>query len=147
LNGTPVTEAELNAAYAGDMNVPIVFASGDDAAIKEITARLGSLDTVVTKYTLGFHSAETLTPAAACDLIHQGVIAALSHRGQRHPYKLSHPVTLDLSFKSYMPAEILSYLRSVERIDSHTIRFVGRDMSEITDFIDVVDWYNPDLTP
>jgi D-amino peptidase len=147
LNGTAVTEAELNAAYAGDMNVPIVFASGDDAAIKEITARLGPLDTVVTKNNLGFHSAETLTPAAACDLIHQGVIAALSHRNQRHPYKLPHPVTLDLSFKSYMPAEILSYLRSVERVDSHTIRFVGRDMSEITDFIDVLDWYNADMTP
>jgi D-amino peptidase len=147
LNGTAVTEAELNAAYAGDLNVPIVFASGDDAAIKEITARLGPLDTVVTKNNLGFHSAETLTPAAACDLIHQGVITALSHRNQRHPYKLPHPVTLDLSFKSYMPAEILSYLRSVERVDSHTIRFVGRDMSEITDFIDVLDWYNADMTP
>ena len=46
-----------------------------------------------------------------------------------------------------MPAEILSYLRSVERIDSHTIRFVGHDMSEVTDFIDVIDWYNPDMTP
>jgi len=147
LNGTPVTEAELNAAYAGDLNVPIVFASGDDAAIKEITARLGPLDTVITKHSLGFHAAETLTPAAACDLIHQGVTAALAHRSQRHPYKLSHPVTLDLSFKSYMPAEILSYLRSVERVDSHTIRFVGHDMSEVTDFIDVVDWYNPDMTP
>jgi D-amino peptidase len=75
------------------------------------------------------------------------VIAALSHRNQRHQYKLSHPVILDLSFKSYMPAEILSYLRSVERVDSHTIGFVGHDMSEITDFIDVLDWYNPDLTP
>jgi D-amino peptidase len=147
LNGTPVTEAEVNAAYAGDLNVPIVFASGDDAAIKEITARLGPLDTVVTKHSLGFHAAETLTPTAACELIHQGVIAALAHRNQRHPYKLSHPVTLDLSFKSYMPAEILSYLRSVERIDSHTIRFVGHDMSEVTDFIDVIDWYNPDMTP
>jgi D-amino peptidase len=147
LNGTPVTEAELNAAYAGDMNVPVVFASGDDAAVKEITARLGPLDTVVTKYTLGFHSAETLTPAASCDLIHQGVIAALSHRGQWHPYKLSHPVTLDLSFKNYMPAEVLSYLRSVQRVDSHSIRFVGGDMSEVSDFIDVVDRYGPDLTP
>jgi D-amino peptidase len=147
LNGTAVTEAELNAAYAGDLNVPIVFASGDDAAIEEITARLGDMDTAVTKKTLGFHSAETLMPAAACDLIYNGVLASLSHRDRRRPYKLSHPVTLDLSFKSYMPAEILAYLRSVTRVDSHSIRFVGQDMREVTDFLDVVDWYNPDLTP
>lgn len=147
LNGTAVTEAELNAAYAGDLNVPIVFASGDDAALREITARLGDLDTVITKQALGFHSAETLTPGAACDLIYNGVLAALAHRDRRHPFKLSHPVALDLSFKNYMPAEILSYLRSVERVDSHSIRFVGQDMREVTDFIDVVDWYNADLNP
>jgi D-amino peptidase len=147
LNGTAVTEAELNAAYAGDLNVPVVFASGDDAAMAEITARLGDMDTVITKRNLGFHSAETLTPAAACDLIYNGVVAALAHRTRRQPYRLSHPVTLDLSFKNYMPAEILSYLRAVERVDSHSIRFVGQDMREVTDFIDVVDWYNADVGP
>jgi len=147
LNGTAVTEAELNAAYAGDFGVPVVFASGDDAAVAEIRARLGDLDTVTTKTSLGFHSAETLTPAASCERIFEGVVAALAHRERRHPYVLSHPVTLDLTFKNYMPAEIVSYLRSVQRIDSHSIRFVGHDMLEITDFIDVLDWYNPDIAP
>jgi D-amino peptidase len=147
LNGTQVTEAEFNAAYAGDLNVPVVFASGDDAAISEITARLGPLDTVVTKRTLGFHAAESLTPQAACDLIYHGALAALSHRNTRQPYKLTHPVTLDLSFKNYMPAEVLSYLRTVQRVDSHSIRFVGQDMQEVTDFVDFVGAYSPDLTP
>jgi len=147
LNGTAVTEAELNAAYAGDFGVPVVFASGDDAAVAEIKSRLGDIDTVTTKATLGFHSAETLTPAASCERIYEGVLAALNRKDRRHPYVLAHPVTLDLSFKSYMPAEILSYLRSVQRVDAHTIRFVGHDMQEVTDFIDVLDWYNPDMTP
>lgn len=147
LNGTAVTEAELNAAYAGDFGVPVVFASGDDAAVAEIKSRLGDLETVTTKTSLGFHSAETLTPAASCERIFEGVVAALAHRDKRRPYVLSHPVTLDLTFKNYTPAEIVSYLRSVQRVDSHSIRFVGHDMQEITDFIDVLDWYNPDLAP
>jgi D-amino peptidase len=147
LNGAAVTEAEFNAAYAGDLGVPILFASGDDAAIEEMRSRLGELDTVTTKTSLGFHSAETLTPAAACDRIHDGVLAAVAHRDRRRPLTLSHPVTLELTFKNHMPAEVLSYLRSVERIDAHTIRFVGRDMLEVADFIDVVEWYNADLAP
>jgi D-amino peptidase len=147
LNGNAVTEAEFNAAYAGELGVPIIFASGDDVAIAEIKARLGEIDTVTTKTSLGFHSAETLTPAASCDLIFEGVLAALAHRDRLHPYSVKHPVTLDLTFKSYMPAEVLSYLRAVERVDAHTIRFVGRDMQEVADFIDVVDWYNADLSP
>jgi D-amino peptidase len=147
LNGTAVTEAELNAAYAGAMGVPVVFVSGDDAAISEVTGRLGQMQSVITKKSLGFHSAETLTPAASCDLIYQGALAAVSHRDQRKPYVLSAPLTLDISFKSYTTAEIVSYLRSVERTDSHSIRFVGHDMAEVMDFIVFLDYYDPEMKP
>jgi D-amino peptidase len=147
LNGTAVTEAELNAAYAGAVGVPVVFVSGDDVAVSEVTARLGNMDSVVTKKSLGFHSAESLTPAAACDRIYQGALSAVSHREQRKPYVLATPITLDISFKSYTSAEILAYLRSVERTDAHSIRFVGRDMEEIMDFIVFLDYYSPDMAP
>jgi D-amino peptidase len=147
LNGTAVTEAELNAAYAGAMGVPVVFISGDDAAISEVTTRLGSMQSVITKKSLGFHSAESLTPAAACDQIYQGALSAVSHRDQRKPYVISTPITLDIAFKNYTSAEIVSYLRSVERTDAHSIRFVGHDMAEVMDFIVFLDYYNPDMAP
>jgi D-amino peptidase len=147
LNGTAVTEAELIAAFAGALGVPVVFISGDDAAISEVTKRLGSIESVITKKSLGFHSAESLTPAAACDQIYQGVLSAVSHREQRKPYVLTAPITLEISFKSYTSAEIVSYLRSVERSDAHSIRFVGRDMAEIMDFIVFLDYYSPDMAP
>ena len=147
LNGTPVTEAEFNAAYAGALGVPVVFISGDDAAIAEVSGRLGNLESVVTKKSLGFHSAQTLTPAVAGERIYQGVLKAVTQRGQRRPYVLAPPITLEISFKHYQPAEILSYLRTVTRTDSHSIKFVGRDMKEVSDFIDFVDSYNPDAAP
>lgn len=147
LNGTPVTEAEFNAAYAGAFGVPIVFISGDDAAIAEVSKRLGNLESVVTKRSLGFHSAQTLTPAVAAERIYQGVLKGVTQRSQRHPYVLAPPITLDVSFKHYQPVEILSYLRTVTRTDSHSIRFVGRDMQEVSDFIDFLDSYNPDAAP
>src|SRR5450631_1670801 len=109
LNGNAVTEAEFNAAYAGEFGVPIIFASGDDAAMAEIKEHIGDLDTVITKTTLGFHSAETLTPAASCDLIFEGVLHALAQREHRRPLTVSNPVTLELTFKNYMPAEVLGY--------------------------------------
>jgi D-amino peptidase len=147
LNGTAVTEAELNAAYAGALGVPVVFISGDDAAVEEVTSRLGNLESVVTKKTLGFHAAESLTPAAACDRIYEGALSAVSHRNQRKPYVIQAPITLDISFKSYTSAEIVSYLRSVERTDAHSIRFVGRDMAEVMDFIVFLDYYSPEMAP
>jgi D-amino peptidase len=147
LNGNAVTEAEFNAAYAGDFGVPVVFASGDDQAVAEIRGRIGDIETVVTKTALGFHSAETLTPAASCEQIAAGVRRALAGRAARRPLVVHHPVTLELTFKNYTPAEMLSYLRSVERVDAHTIRYTGKDMADVTDFVEFVDHYSDDMSP
>jgi D-amino peptidase len=73
LNGSAVTEGEFNAAYAGSYNVPVIFASGDDTAMAELKSRLPNLETAETKKSLGFHSAETLTPEASCEKISAGV--------------------------------------------------------------------------
>jgi D-amino peptidase len=147
LNGTAVTEGEFNAAYAGSFGVPVIFASGDDAAMDELKSRLGNLETVETKKSLGFHSAETLTPEASCQKIGAGVKTAFGRLHDFKPYAVKTPITLEISFKNYTPAETLTYLRIVERVDSHTIRFVGKDMAEASDFVDFIDHYNPDMTP
>jgi D-amino peptidase len=147
LNGNAVTEGEYNAAYAGAKGVPVIFASGDDAAMEEIKSRLGNIEIVETKKSLSFHSAETLTPAASCDKIYAGVKSALARLHDFTPYVIKTPVTLEITFKNYTPAELLSYLRSVQRVDSHTIRFVGRDMDEVDDFEEFVANYNSDLAP
>jgi D-amino peptidase len=147
LNGNAVTEGEFNAAYAGAKGVPIIFASGDDAAVQEIKSRLGNIETVDTKKSLSFHSAETLTPAASCEKILAGVKSALGRLREFKPYVIKTPVTLEITFKNYMPAEVLSYLRIVQRVDSHTIRFVGRDMDEVDDFEEFISNYGADLAP
>src|SRR5215467_4369527 len=123
LNGNAVTEGEFNAAYAGALGVPVIFASGDDAAMAELKSRLGNIETAETKKNLGFHSAETLTPEASCERIGAGVKVALAHLHDFKPYGIKTPVTLEITFKNYMPPLMLSYLRIVQRVDAHTIRF------------------------
>ncbi|HYL62136.1 MAG TPA: M55 family metallopeptidase [Candidatus Methylomirabilis sp.] len=147
LNGNAVTEGEYNAAYAGAKGVPVIFVSGDDVATQEIKARLGNIETVETKKALSFHSAETLTPQESCYRIGHGVKAALGRLNDFKPYVIKTPVTLEITFKNYMPAEVLAYLRTVQRVDSHTIRFVGKDMDEVDDFEQFISTYSPDLAP
>ena len=147
LNGEPVTEGAFNAAIAGQFGVPVIMASGDDVAVAEIRSRLGNIETAITKQNLGFHSANTLTPEAACAEILQRVKAALSRRPEFKPFVIKTPIAFEVTFKNYMPAEVLAYLRGVERVDSHSIRFVGKDMVEVSDFLEFIDTYNPDLAP
>jgi D-amino peptidase len=147
LNGNSVTEGEFNAAYAGAKGVPVIFASGDDVAVAELKSRLGNIETVETKKALSFHSAETLTPEAAYERIYNGVRSALSRLADFKPYVIKTPVTLEITFKNYLPAEVLSYLPIVQRVDAHTIRYVGKNMDEVDDFEEFISNYNPDLAP
>jgi D-amino peptidase len=147
LNGVLVPEAGISAAVAGHFGVPVVMLSGDDAIAEEATTLLGDLETAVTKWAISFHSARTLMPEASYAAIREKVRAALTRRGDFRPYRLQTPITLDISFKNYTPAELLAYLPGVERVDAHTIRFVGKDMLEVSRFLEVATGYQVDLTP
>ena len=147
LNGVNVTEGSWNAAIAGHFNVPVVMISGDDAAIAEVRKAVGNIEGAETKRSLGFHSAVTLTPQASYLLIAQRVKAALARRGDFKPYKVQTPLTVDVSFKNYMPAEVLAYLPMFERTDSHSIRFRAKDMVEASAIMNFIGEYRPDITP
>lgn len=147
LKGVSVSEAGINAAIAGHFNVPVIMVSGDDAVVKETTALLGNIEGAVVKWASGFHSAKTMTPSAACDLIREKARRAVSRLREFKPYKLSAPIDLNVSFKNYRPSEVLSYLSIVERIDAHTIRFVGKDIVEVSKFLTFINTYELALEP
>ena len=147
MNGKVVSEGSWNAAIAGHFGVPVIFISGDDAAVEEVTQQVGDMEQAVVKNNLSFHSANTLTPQAAQQLITQKVKAALARLNQFKPFKVSSPIQLEISFKHYQPPELLTYLRDVERTDAHSIRYTVKDMMEASDFIEFVTGYSPDLQP
>jgi len=140
-------EAGINAAIAGHFGVPVVMISGDDAAVAEARTVIGGIEGAVVKWNYGFHSARTMTPAASAALIRSTVTAALNRLPDRRPFRLEAPITLEVQFKNYRPGEVLAYLRDVDRIDSHTIRYVGADMIEISRFLEFVNEYEPGLEP
>ena len=147
LNGVDMTEGAWNAAVAGHFGVPIVMVSGDDAAVAEVRKVIGPIEAAETKRSLGFHSALTLTPQAALELIGPRVKAGLARRAELKPYRPAGPLVVDVSFKHYLPAEVLSYLPMFERAGSHAIRFRPKDMIEAAAVMEFIGEYRPDLTP
>jgi len=147
LQSQSVSEAGLNAAIAGHFNVPVIMVSGDEAVVKETTALLGDVEGATVKWASGFHSAKTLMPEAAYQLIREKVKKAIGRIGSFKPYKLKPPIRLDVRFKNYRPSEMLSYLSIVERTDAHNIRFIGKDMVEVSKFLEFIVTYDPSLEP
>ena len=147
LKGVSVSEAGLNAAIAGHFNVPVIMVSGDDAVVKETQALLGNIEGAVVKWASGFHSAKTMMPEASYQLIREKAQRAVTRIRDFKPYKLNGPIELEVRFKNYRPAEVLSYLSIVQRPDAHSIRFIGKDIVEVSKFLSFVNTYELSLEP
>jgi D-amino peptidase len=147
LNGVEMPEAGINAAIAGHFGVPVVMISGDDAAVEEAQRIIGKMEGAVVKRAISFHSAATMTPQAGQALIRERVKAGLARRGELRPYTPRTPLRLDVTFKNYRPAEVMTYLPNVTRTTSHGIRFTGRDIIEVSKFLSFITTYEPGLSP
>ncbi len=147
LNGMTMTEGGINAAIAGHFGVPVLMVSGDDIAVAENQVIIGDIEGAVVKWASGFHSARTLTPEAAYEVIRTRTKSAIDRIEDFEPYVLDTPIELELSLKHYQPVELLAYLTNVEKVNSHTIRFTGEDIVEVSNFLQVVADYRIDLQP
>lgn len=147
LNGIAMSEGSLNAAIAGSFGVPVILVTGDDVAVAETQVIIGDVEGAVVKWARGFHSARTLTPQAAQEVIRTRTASAISRIDDFQPYVLEPPIEVELSLKHYRPVELLGYLPNVERINSHTIRFVAEDMEQVSRFLTFVLNFRVDLQP
>lgn len=147
LNGVSVTEGAWNAALAGHFGVPVLAVSGDEAAVREVSALVAGVETATVKWPIGFHAARTLAPQAARDVIAAAVRRGVERRTVIAPHRVKAPVELEIRFKNYRPSEVLSWLPGVRRIDAHAVAFTAADMVEAYRFLEFVLTYQPGLEP
>ncbi len=147
LNGQPMSESGINAIIAGSFGVPIVMVSGDDQAVGEVQKLTGNVEGAVVKRSISFHAAAVMTPEASQALIRAKAKAAMLRLKDFKPTPARGPFQLELTYKSYTPAEMMSYLPGTERVDSHTIRFRATSIVDISRFVEFAISYRADLTP
>lgn len=147
LNGRPMSESSINATIAGYFGVPVVMVSGDEQAVGEVQAFTGDVEGAVVKRPISFHAAAVKTPEASRALIRAKAEAAVSRLKDFKPISAAGPFALELSYKSYSPAEMMSYLPGTNRVDAHTIRFRAASIVDISRFIEFAISYRADLTP
>lgn len=148
LNGVSVTEGAWNAAVAAHFGVPVLAVSGDEEAVAEVKARVAGVEGAVVKWPYSFHSARTLSPTAARTVIADAVRKGMARRGSANAQaKAASPVKVELRFKSYRPAELVSWLPGVERVDAHAVACSFKDMLEASRFLSFVLNYQADLQP
>jgi D-amino peptidase len=77
VNGKVLNEAGIAAFIGGEMGVPLVLASGDDALVTETREMLGPLETVTVKTAFSRSAAAVLPPRMVHRLLRQGAARAV----------------------------------------------------------------------
>jgi D-amino peptidase len=123
LNERELGEAGLYGALAGELGVPVVFASGDDVFAEETRPLFPHCVFTVTKQAIGRHSAVSLSPQASCDAIRTGARQAMAAIGPAQPLRLETPVHARLQTQTPAYADLFCQWPALERVDGLTLQF------------------------
>ncbi|MVN89082.1 peptide ABC transporter [Deinococcus sp. HMF7620] len=122
INGVSTGEYGLNGLLAGHYGVPVLFASGDDVAMAEISAELGGqVVTVAVKEGLSAFAAAHLHPREATRRIHEGARQAVQNAAQAQPHTTRWPAAVQLSLNHQARADAAERVPGVTRVDGVTV--------------------------
>ena len=125
LNGQELGEAGLYGALAGEMGVPVIFASGDDLFAEETRPLFAHCTFAVTKQATGRHSAISLSPQASCEAIRAGAREAMAAINVADPFYLETPVQTRLQTQTPAHADLFCQWPTLERIDGISLQFAA----------------------
>ncbi len=129
LNGIEVGEGGLNAFFAGELNVPVILAAGDDV----FTTQFGELvncELVATK------TAETAQVARLKhgELVQRELFAATERALKKlkkiKPLKNKNSIQIKLKFSSTIQAEVLQAIPGMDWVDGYTVAYTAKNMQE-----------------
>ncbi|MGH2554335.1 MAG: M55 family metallopeptidase [Actinomycetota bacterium] len=129
VNGQPVTETELNAAFAGTYGVPVGLVTGDDKICAVASKQIPGVRTLVVKEAYGRNVARSLHPKAARDAIRKAAAEAVSS-GDLSPYRIDPPIVLEADIANTSAADVCALAPGTERTGPRTVQFVSEDFRE-----------------
>lgn len=127
VNGTPCSEALLNAALAGAYGVPLLLITGDRTIVDETTKAMPWVVGVAVKEAIGFSAVNSLTPAAAREAIHVGARDAVGRRAQARPFTFTAPFDLTIETAGVEHAEFIALMPGFTRIGGRAVRFMSNE--------------------
>jgi D-amino peptidase len=147
VNQLPASEGYFNAGIAGDFGVPVLMVTGDQATVDELRPHLKGAEMVAVKREIGYQSADVVPPIRAQQLIREAATRAVHRIATVTPLKITHPVTVDVTFHFYRPAELLGWLPEVQRTGGRSIRYQSKDLATAMRFLSFILNYNVTLEP
>lgn len=96
LNGMVVGEIGMEAAIAGDFDVPLWLVTGDSAGMKEAEETIENVHTVSVKESYGEFEAKCYSPQMTAKLIYEAAASVMKEPPKAEPFKIEGPVEMQI---------------------------------------------------
>ena len=118
LNGKPIGEIGIEALQLGAFGIPLVLVTADEAGCREAGQLLGNIELAAVKKGLGMHSAISMHPADACELITRKAKRAIERRNEIDPFRMTGPFELLVECFTAEQAKTWSEKLGAEMVDA-----------------------------
>lgn len=140
VNGLELGEAGCYGAYAGELGVPVILLSGDDAFAEEIQPLFPEAERVVVKQALGQRAARSVAPMIARDRLRAASRRAVERAASVTPFRIpterdGAPYCLEIEMNSPALADLAALIPVAVRLDPVTIRLTADRMAGILGWI------------
>ncbi|MFH0703288.1 MAG: M55 family metallopeptidase [bacterium] len=123
LNNNLIGEIELNAIYAGLLDVPVAFLTGDNITCSQAINAIGNIKTVCTKTAISTTAAICRPNEELFRDLKNSVLDTLQNPQNWSLYKETSPYILELEFVDRKLADIAELLPGIERLSSNSVIF------------------------
>jgi D-amino peptidase len=129
LNDIEVGEGGLNAAYAGEVGVPVILAAGDLDFTMEIERLIGT-NTVSTKEAISPQVAKLIHPDVVRERLAAATRKALNELESAALFDIGKPIRIKMRFASTTRVDVLQAMPGMSRVDGFTVAYTAKDMAE-----------------
>ena len=130
INGQPMNEALINAAYAGYHKVPVAVVSGDLALRNELLPPMPWLEYVCTKEGISKFAAKNYSVLKVNEELSQKIHAAMGKK-DLPIFTFEAPIELKMELHSTAMADQACLMPDVQRLDGKTISYSHDDFKVI----------------
>ena len=122
VNGTPMTEAEVNGLYAASLGVPVGVVTGDDEICDVARKAFDGVTAVEVKRANGYSAADSLAPEASCAAIAAAVETAVASASSLRAAAVPDELVLEVDLASPLMADFAACVPRTDRIGARTLR-------------------------
>lgn len=131
LNGSVVGEIGMEAAIAGDFDVPLWLVTGDSAGMTEAQEIIAGVKTVTVKQALGQFEANCFSPKKTAEMIFHAAGSVMKKTPSARPFKISAPVEMQIDLAKSDYTQKLKKLYPDIFISENTLFIKGDTATEV----------------